>query len=1018
MTLPVLSPPSLAQQTKAGGSNASRTPSPWCRVPLVAFAFVGLFGVLLTSYPARNLDVWSHLADGRDLFRAGGGFKPTWLYDLGTHLVYSVLGGGGLAAVKALLCGGVAVLLLRLGAVSGWRAAVAVIGLAVLAMSHRMLLQPQTASVILLAVGLWLTYRQGATRAGRFWPGWPLAVHFVVWANTDHWFVLGLTVVAGIRLGQALDTSVRGALGSALLRWAVSTAVLVGLSCLSPSHVGGLRVPAELQAAVAALKAPAGTAQLVHSPFAADYFALFGNNSSALSYYPLLALSGLSFLLNVRGWRWASFLPWVLLAAVSGVEVRTTPFFAAVAGLVTAWNLQQFFARRPSAPARRWVRIVGMGLAALVAVSFLVAAWPGWLQTPPYGPRQWAVDVPPALKSGAGHLRRTHTGGVWDADTRTLHASPDTRAVFAWFCPEDASLTDDAVVADLRNLDLQQQAREKLRKLRVTRVVVWAGDSSPNSQDLLNRLLARPDEWLVLHVSGGLVVFGWVDPAAPVPKNYTPWAVDFDRLAFRPDEHEAAPPAGPPVPPHWWEQFWVPAYPSRPPGRDEADVLLRRAESSRVATHYRNLTDWEAGQLAGLVGAAGGWSWPAGGVDAAVRATLFHPPMPEGNAPPPQTIMTLTLLQRVAEDRGAIPIGQVYAAVRAARRAVAENPTDAIAHLVLAQAYLTLIESTAEKRWSDRDGISELRRVRQIQASAALNKAVALNPKLARGHLELSRLYRQIGCLDLAAKHLREYRNIPPLWGGPPIKGDQSKELDDELGQLTKLVESRKEKFEQDTARASISERTQLAVQMELGGTARDLLLKSDVSAFGTDGVKLELDLLLRTGRPDDVLKWTTPEVGGSLGDQMYHWTLARAHLALGDYESGDRELADMVGADGDLSTPAAVGEEVALAVGKGVLDGLSGSGQFDHLAWQALSRADLERRMAEVAQTLGLQANMHTLRGVIAMEAGDTRRARATLQTALQYSPNPWGGGQLEFSGRRVASAALALLDGAPPER
>jgi len=447
-------------------------------------------------------------------------------------------------------------------------------------------------------------------------------------------------------------------------------------------------------------------------------------------------------------------------------------------------------------------------------------------------------------------------------------------------------------------------------------------------------------------------------------------------------------------------------------------VLLRRAESVRLAMPYRNLRDWEAGQLAGLVGAASGWSWPACTFDAAVRATLFHPPMPEGNGPlSPQTIMVLDLSQRFAEDRGAIPIGEVYAAVRAARRAVADNPTDASSHLLLAQAYLALTESTAEKKWSDREGISQLKRVRQVQASAALNRAVALNPKLARAHVELSRLYRQIGCQDLAAKHLAEYRSIPPLLGGPPKSGDQSKALDQDLEQLNKLVQSRKDKFEKETARSSVSERVLLAVRMELGGFALDQLLKSDVSAFGTDGVKFEVDLLLRTGRPHDVLKWTTPEVGGSLGDELYHGTLAQAHLAIGDYESGHRELAGMVGTDGDLSPPEAVGEEVASVVGMGVLDGLSSSGHFDHLAWQALSRADLQKRVADIAQTIGKQANMNTLRGVIALEAGNISRAREAFRSALLYSPNSWGGGQLEFSGRRVALAALALIDRVPTE-
>ena len=1020
MTLPTPASPPTGQKPPGEAAGVPQSPVAAARIPLAAVVLVGLFGVLLASFPARNLDVWTHLAGGRDLFSPGGGFTPTWLYDVSTYLVVSALGGSGLAAIKALLCGGVAMLLLRLGAESGWRVSLAVAGLAVLTASNRMLLQPQTASLILLAVAVWVTFRPSAvSRVGRFWPGWPLAVLFVAWANTDQWFVLGLVVVSVIRLGQAVDSRTRGRLEATLLRWAASTAVLVGLSCLSPSHVGGLRVPAELQAAVTALNSPTASTPTVHSPFTADYLELFGTNSSALSYYPLLALSGLSFLLNVRGWRWASFLPWLLLAAVSGVEARTVPFFAVLAGPVTAWNLQQFFARRQSTPPRRWVRVVGAGLGVVVAAAFLLAAWPGWLQNPPYGPRQWAVEVPPAIEGGAEYLRRAHAGGAWDADSRTLHVSPDTRGAFAWFCPEDARLTDDSLLADLRNPDQQSKARERLRQLKITRVVVWAGESSRASQETLNRLLATPDEWPVLHLTGGLVVFGWVDPAASPPKQYGSWAVDFDRLAFRPDATEQAPPGPPPAPPQWWEQLWVPAYPVRPAGRDEAAVLLRRAESARVTTPYRNLNDWEAGQLVGLVGAAGGWTMPTYGFDAAVRATLFHPPVPQGNSPtPPETAMVFDLSQRFADDRGAIPLGPVYAAVRAARRAVAENPTDANAHLVLAQGYLALIESTAEKRWSDRDGIGELRRVRQIQASAALNKAIELNPKLARAHLELSRLYRRMGCQDLAADRLRDYRNTPPIWGGPPKSGEQSKALDEELAELTKMVKARKEKFEGDTARASVTERAQLAVQMELAGLALDLLLKSDVSAFGTEGVKLELDLLLRTGRPHDVLKWTTPEVGGSLGGQMYHWTLARAHLALGDSEAGDRALAEMIGLGGDLGSPAAIGQEVGAVVGKGVLDALAASGHFDQMVWQVLSRADLEQRVDEVSQTLTLQANMVTLRGLMALEAGDTARARDTLRAALRYSLDHSGGGQLEFGGRRVAVAALGRLDLGPPGR
>src|SRR5262245_27528984 len=70
------------------------------RVSVWTAVFVGLFCLLLASFPARNIDVWKHLADGRNLVRGVGDFSPTWLYDLAAYALYSVAGGSALAAVK------------------------------------------------------------------------------------------------------------------------------------------------------------------------------------------------------------------------------------------------------------------------------------------------------------------------------------------------------------------------------------------------------------------------------------------------------------------------------------------------------------------------------------------------------------------------------------------------------------------------------------------------------------------------------------------------------------------------------------------------------------------------------------------------------------------------------------------------------------------------------------------------------------------------------------------------------
>jgi tetratricopeptide (TPR) repeat protein len=985
-----------------------------CRIPLVVKLLMGLFGVLLSSFPARNLDLWSHLANGRDLL-ALGSFSPTWIYDLATFAVYSVFGGVGLAAAKSLMMGFVAIVLLHLGTKSSWRIALAVTGLAVLAMSNRLLLQPQTASVVGLVIVLWLIHHRRVVRADRVWPAWSLVALFLVWANVDHWFILGLAVTALILLGQILDDRSRNPVRQALISWAVTIGILAAVTCISVTNLEGFRIPIELRTALStAITVDEGPA--IHSPFHPTYRTVFRDNSSALAYFPLFAFSVLSFLLNRKAWSWSWLLPYVLLAVISALEARTIPFFAVLAGPVTARNVQEFFARRPTNPPRRKWTLVIEGIAGgVVATAFLLGAWTGLLQGPPYEPRRLAVEMPPAFSEGADFLRQTHSAGVWPPETRSLHVSPDTLGVFAWIIPDDDRIQNDTIVSHLLAPDRQDDARTALRESKVNRVVVWAGDQSTASRAMLDRLLADPVEWRLLTLSGGLVVFGWADPASPASSQaYQGRELDVNQLAFQPTETQTAPATGLPKPPRWWDAFWKRAYPTRPAGRDEATVLLRHAESHRVTAPYQNLMVWESGQVVGLVGAAGTWSGPAGLGDLALRLTLFRPPLPNGTGADvmPQTEMVFALQKRYAADRGAIPIGDVLAAVRAARRAMAENPTDANAHYTLAKAYTALANHTAEYRWSGRDGIPQIRRVRQVQASAALNNAVNLNPRLAPAHRDLANLYRTIGCFDLAVEHLQAYQALDPQWGGLPKTGPAAEDLTAEVNQWVKQLQERLETYERDSANLSVSERALLAVRMELGGLARSILLKSDVSAFGAQGVEMELDLLLRTGRPQEVLDITTPVVGGSLGAQKYHWTLAQAHLAVGNYEAADQDLIDMVGQGGSVLLGEAIAEQVAGVVGKSIIDAQPSVVELNNILWLAFSRADLQAQLTEVARTLGQRANMVTLRAVMAMESGNTALARQLFRHALTHSPRRWGSGQLEFNGRRIAWDALELLE------
>src|SRR5579885_3020459 len=83
-------------------------------------AFVAAFGLLLASFPARNSDLWQHLADGRRVIRdAAAGVGPTWLYDLASYAVFRVAGGAALAAAKALAVAAAAVVTVRTSRTTG-----------------------------------------------------------------------------------------------------------------------------------------------------------------------------------------------------------------------------------------------------------------------------------------------------------------------------------------------------------------------------------------------------------------------------------------------------------------------------------------------------------------------------------------------------------------------------------------------------------------------------------------------------------------------------------------------------------------------------------------------------------------------------------------------------------------------------------------------------------------------------------------------------------------------------------
>jgi len=1034
-----LSPSANIPLPREEQTSAAAMPTGKCLGPLLAL-LVAALGFLLASFPARNSDIWLHLARGRLLaqgeFSATTGSdlafdlwgNQTWLYDLFCYGCYRVLGGAGLVFGKALLAAGIALLLLwmgrsaRTGSVSngstavvdaprafpGWCLPAVCASLALLTMSLYLLLQPALLSLFLLAVAFFLLHQPA--NAGRC-PFWSLVLLFVLWANVDRWFVLGLVVVALTWLGEGVDEVFAGGVSSkqwqvTLLRRGFLFVILAAVCLLNPSHLYAFVLLDELTRF-------GSSAGQTMSPFTSAYFAKVGYGPASLAYFVLLGLSLISFLAALPRWSWRRFLPWLGLALVSALQARAVPFFAAVAGPVLAWNISQRAATRGlTLPVR-----TAATLTALMILALVVCAWPGWLQNPPYGPRRWSFDLPPSLERGAAAVQRWHEQGKLATDSGGLHLSAETIYAFAWFCPTEKRLrwVPEGSAAEWR---------QQMRAEGIDHVFVYSADRDRLAA-FLGDLVVDTEQWPLLYQEGDLAIFGWRDPGSSLQEDkergdrFRGWQLDLNQLAFHPPEDKKAPAEA--VDPQaagrsWWEAFWKDA-PLRSLDRDEALMHLLHAEALQRWAPLQHLNCWENSQAAGLLGAAAAWVSPVALCDASLRLALFRPQLPEEGSQTarlsPLDRMVMGLQRRYTLQRDDAPPALYYLAVRAARRAVAANPEDASAYLLLGESYLGLLHATRERAWGGQ--LPWLLQLRQAQASAALNRAVALRPDFLPAHLHLGRLYQEMGYLDLALQHWQTVRQLARQGG--LLTGINRAEFQERVERLAREVQKRQDSFTLSSADRPPRERAFRAFQSGLAGKALDLLLESDRAAFGNEGVKLELELLLNVGRAQDVREWLSPEDEKDLGSFSYHWFRVRATAASGDYTRAEEECEEAARALAlSPNSPQLMHlrANMALLIATLVLDGQRPpEATFAHLLAR-INQGALAVQLQTLAQRLQQQADLNVFRGLLALEEGEVEEAEFAFRTALALwkdEDTAAAGGGLDFNGRTIAQDCLRWL-------
>jgi hypothetical protein len=441
---------------------------------------------LTASFPARNSDLWLHLAAGRLLARGDFSFgadpfayttgrqhwaNHAWLCDLGLYELYTLAGGAALVVAKALLVTALAWLLLGVRRPGGaaWLPALGT-SLALLALGPWLVLQPVCVSYFLLGLTFWLLWkphraaaRQEGTAHGHLtlpsppaeggegrvrWSAahYALLPVFVCWVNLDEWFWLGPVLAALFWLGERLGGPRRTP------GWLVPAGLAV---CLLNPHTYHAFVPPHPLSPVpwsSGLYQDARFHSLFASPWRpASLDAVARLNAAALAYFLLAGLGLLSFVLHrqaLRGWRLTVWLPFALLAAVQAWAV---PFFAVISAPVTVLNGQDFLAglKQGAAASGRWgatffaTRAGGM-LTAVLLLALIFLTWPGWLTGYDRPGRHvaWEVQAEPSLRRAAEALHRWRRRGLVPASERVLALSPEGAQYAAWFCPGEKQFFD------------------------------------------------------------------------------------------------------------------------------------------------------------------------------------------------------------------------------------------------------------------------------------------------------------------------------------------------------------------------------------------------------------------------------------------------------------------------------------------------------------------------------------------------------------------------------------------------
>jgi hypothetical protein len=1079
----------------------------------------------LASFAIQNSDFWMHLATGRALtrgtynvFAANDPFSYTtegvrwinhsWLYDWGAYGLYRLLGGPGLVVLKGVLIVLLAIVLfqIRRAGQSLW-APVVCVGVALLALSPRLQLQPVIFSYLFLGITLLVL-----TRAGNGPDRLP--VLFALWANLDVWFILGPLTVAlflvGGWIGRLLGAGRKVEVNN-LRR--LSLVLVVGLAaCLvNPSGVYVFALPADLAYLVVQLTGPmpspflAGGTSLyelaqvdpsqvpLFTPLLSAYWQPnYGLNVAGISYFVLLGLGILSFLLaapvRTRGRDEElpiGFAPrlvvWLVFTLLSLLLERLIPFFAVVAGPITALNFQDFAQEtfgtkvRTAGPWRLW-SLGGRLATVAVFLGLLFLAWPGWLHALPDDARYthriaWHIYEDPSLRQAAQRLAELQQSGKL---AHGFNINPDMISYLAWFSPGCRGFLDRRSALFAGVAEQYGQTRKALLeegeyfaragqkpplppphhdwqhvfKARNISYVIASGPSRDRSA-LANLTLAfwiDRGSWVPLYLDGQTSIFGWTGDGV---NSFAGLEWDLNRLAFGPVPEDSRAPLQAPIPPDeprsFWRHYWL------GPPAEPLDV----ATAQQYCSLYQNvaarwvlpfLACWQTTCWTGPVGASGVLPGSVYGPVAAASYVRLPQNVLLKNSP---RFAGKTMLRPV--DCG--PPGAAILAVRSARRAVAESPENPLANFVLAAAYDQLWKYQ-EQYWVPLQRLGsapDFRRIdlfdrqtlRTLQFIAALTHCVNLDKgppdlQLMQCHQELCDIYLSMHFLDLALEHLGQAReilaDIPLQTKQKANLARQREELDRRYKALSEEVKRRRDYFDLKTSegKQTVLGRFEVALLapyhttneknepeedpygLGLARLALEILHQANVSSLPEEQkavyARFDLTLLMLMGRVREAREGLVPGLKEVLPEyEVFRYVLG---AVIGDYQQADDALAH-------LEQGAATFDRRARQQWQSDLEArrtfylltlgfhpplpflpIAGVGQY-------VNQQQFIRRLPAVPLLRDQQGALAALRGLLALEQGNTQAAREHFRRALRTQ-----GPQTFFANRPIVDRYLELLN------